>query len=215
MKARKPYLDEAQRHWVRDWWRALQPRAIGDKALPPPLVGLGRASRAMLRRCTDLDGLLMESANHLLARRLIELDSHKSQRSLVDEDAAYAHLALVGGVLAQVRDDVRDSHSLAWRLGNAAGNEQPRMSELRFKRLQRARDVDDLYLQWRRAVQLADGKADAAQLADDLLAWLIEREWPPGRASEGVKFRWACDYYLSNREQAAAEEPDTNKELTP
>ncbi|MCY1462341.1 hypothetical protein D9M71_801050 [compost metagenome] len=63
-------------------------------------------------------------------------------------------------------------------------------------------------------MQLADGKADVAQLADDLLAWLIEGERPVARASDGVKFRWAYDYYLTNWEQAAAAEPESNKELT-
>ncbi|SDN36988.1 type I-E CRISPR-associated protein Cse2/CasB [Pseudomonas jinjuensis] len=213
MKARSSYLDEAQRQWVRDWWGALQPRPSDASSLSPMLAGLGRGARAMLRRCADLDGLLMESANHVLARRLIELDEHKTWRSLADANA-YSHLALIGGVLAQVKEDLRDKRSLAWHLGNGAGNGRPSMSELRFKRLQRVRDPDDLYLQWRRAVQLADGKADVAQLADDLLAWLIEGERPVARASDGVKFRWAYDYYLTNREQAAAAEPESNKELT-
>lgn len=212
MKARK-YLDDEQRQWVRDWWRALQPRGPDDPLLPPTVAGLGRGARAKLRRCVDLDDLLMEPASHLLARRLIELDGHKSWNNLHDDHAAYAHLALVGGALSLVKDNIRDGRSLAWRLGNAAGNEQPLMSELRFKRLQRARDLDELYLQWRRAVRLAEGKCDVAQLADDLLAWLIEREQPPSRASEGVKFRWAYDYYLTKREQAQAEEPVSNEEL--
>lgn len=212
MKARN-YLDDAQRQWVRNWWRALQPRQADDPPLSPVLSGLGRRSRAMLRRCGDLDDLLLEAANHLLADRLIELDRHKDWRSLADEAEAYAHLALVGGVLAQVREDSRDGLSLAEHLGKLVGNERRVMSESRFKRLQRAQEVDDLYLQWLRAVKQVGGKVDVGQLANDLLAWLIEREQPPGRASDGVKFRWAYDYYLSKREQAAAEEPVSNKEL--
>ncbi|WP_051231931.1 type I-E CRISPR-associated protein Cse2/CasB [Stutzerimonas azotifigens] len=212
MKARN-YLDDAQRQWVRNWWRALQPRSADDKPLPAMLAGLGRGGRARLRRCSSLDDLLLEWANHLLADHLIELDRHKSWRCLTDESEAYVHLALIGGVLAQVREESDDGLSLAEHLGKLVGNERRVMSESRFKRLQRARDLDDLYLQWLRAVKQVGGKVDIGQLADDLLAWLIEREQPPGRASDGIKFRWAYDYYLSKREQAAAEEPVSNKEL--
>lgn len=213
MKARN-YLDEEQRQWVRHWWRALQPRAAEDKPLPSMLAGLGRGGRARLRRCGDLDELLAEPAVYLLAERLIELDRQKDWRCLFDEADAHAHLALIGGILAQVREDSRDGLSLAEHLGKLVGTERRVMSESRFKRLQRSRDLDDLYLQWRRAVKQVDGKVDVGWLANDLLAWLLERAQPPGRASDGVKFRWAYDYYLSKREQAAAEEPVSNKELS-
>jgi CRISPR system Cascade subunit CasB len=81
------------------------------------------------------------------------------------------------------------------------------MSELRFKRLLRASDAEDFFRQARRAVQLAGGVADVAVLADDLLAWSIERDqreqaWKP---SESLKFRWARDYYLTAKEQFSSE----------
>ncbi|MNJ57015.1 hypothetical protein D3C77_525870 [compost metagenome] len=63
-------------------------------------------------------------------------------------------------------------------------------------------------------MQLADGRGDVAQLADDLLTWLLELDQSTSRGSDGVKFRWAYDYYLSARDRAAAEEPESNKEPT-
>lgn len=207
MRPRKPSLNEAQRRWVCDWWRALQPREPGSEPLPGELASLGRGDRARLRRCTDTDELLLEPASHLLARWLIAL-------GLADVPASYECLARVAGILAKVKVDARDGLSLARHLGNASGEERAPMSELRFKRLQRTRNPDDLYLQWLRAVQLADGKADVAQLADDLLTWQLELEQSATRASDGVRFRWAYDYYLNARDRAAAEEPEVDKELT-
>lgn len=207
MKPRKSSLNEAQRRWVCDWWRALQPREPGSEPPPGELTGLGRGDRARLRRCTDSDELLLEPASHLLVRRLIAL-------GLADVPVSYERLARVAGVLARVKVDARDGLSLARHLGNASGAERAPMSELRFKRLQRTRNLDDLYLQWLRAVQLADGRADVAQLADDLLTWQQELEQSDTRASDGVRFRWAYDYYLNARDRAAAEESEVDKELT-
>lgn len=212
MRPRKPNLNNAQHDWVRKWWRALQPREAGSEALPAALVGMGRGERARLRRCATADELLSEPSALLLADGLI---ADGERWPLSKKAVTYERLALVAGVLAKVKEDVRDQRSLAWRLGNGSGGERAAMSELRFKRLQRTEDIDDLFLQWRRAVQLADGRADVAQLADDLLTWLLELGQSTSRGSDSVKFRWAYDYYLSARDRAAAEAPEANKEPTP
>lgn len=212
MRPRKPTLNRAQRDWVHKWWRALQPREAGGEPLPGALAGMGRGERARLRRCGNADELLSEPATLLLADRLVTLDEHGV---LPDSPLSYARVALVAGVLVLLREDAGDGRSLARRLGSGAGDGRPAMGELRFKRLQCTQDPDNLFLQWRRAVQLANGRADVAQLADDLLAWLLELGRSASRASEGVKFRWAYDYYLSARDRAAAEEPEFNKEPTP
>ncbi|MFC3609537.1 type I-E CRISPR-associated protein Cse2/CasB [Stutzerimonas tarimensis] len=210
MKPGKKYLNKAQRQWVQDWWRALQPQRADDKPLPYELGGLDRGDRAELRRCTGADQLLERSATFLLADRLIALSDDRHRLS--DNPQTYERLALVAGVLAGVREDRRDGLNLSRHLGAQTRDERPAMSELRFRRLQRAQDQTDLYLQWKRAVQLADSKADVAQLAEDLLGWLCELGETPLRASDAVKFRWAHDYYLSARDRAAAEEPQTDKE---
>ncbi|MBA1262331.1 type I-E CRISPR-associated protein Cse2/CasB [Stutzerimonas stutzeri] len=206
-------MNPAQHDWVRKWWRALQPREAGSESLPATLVGMGRRERARLRRCGTADELLGEPSVLLLADQLIALGGE--QWPLFKEAITYERLALVAGVLAKVKEDARDQRSLARRLGNGSGDERAAMSELRFKRLQRAEDIDDLFLQWRRAVQLAAGKVDVAQLADDLLTWQLELGQSATRASDGVKFRWAYDYYLSARDRAAADDPEPNKEPTP
>jgi CRISPR system Cascade subunit CasB len=213
MKSRRHTLNQSQRNAVRDWWQALQPRDEKAPPLPEWLRGLGRADRARLRRCENLDDLLSEHAALLLVKALIALNGE--QGALPDNIFTYQRLAWVAGVLAIVKEpSLRDGRTLAWRLGRATDAERPAMNEQRFQRLQRTREMDDLFLQWRRAVRLAECKADVAQLADDLLRWQIDLGQTTHQASS-VKFHWAHDYYLSAREQAAADESPSNQEITP
>jgi CRISPR system Cascade subunit CasB len=212
MKRKNPTLNQDQRNAVRDWWQALQPRKKGAPPLPEWLQGLGRADRARLRRCGCIDELLSERAGLLLAKVLIARNGE--QGALPDDIATYQRLAWVTGVLAIVREDLRDGRTLTWHLGRAVDAERPAMNEQRFQRLQRTREIDDLFSQWRRAVRLAECKVDVTQLADDLLRWQIDLGQTTHQASS-VKFHWAHDYYLSAREQAAADESPSNQEITP
>ena len=188
-------LSKAQQDWIRSWWQALQPEE--DKYLPKreELCRLNRGDRARLRRCANLDELLQEAASHLLARRLIALSGEKDW-PWTDPDL-YGYWALIAGVLANVKDDTQKGETLALCLGHAKSKEKgrPLMNELRFKSLQRSKTPDDLYLQWQRAVQVADGKLADVPLADDLLDWLVELKYPVRQASHSVKFRSASDYY--------------------
>lgn len=212
MRPRRPRLDEAQQRWVQDWWRALQPRSEGDASLPAELWAMGRGERARLRRCEGVDELLTQAATLVFAQRLVALDGGKG--ALLDDARSYERLAWVAGVLALVKNDLRDETSLAWHLGHGAGNDRPRMSELRFKAMQRSSSLEGLFIHWRRAVQLAGCTVDIARLADDLLSWQIEQDYASTRASQGVKFYWAHDYYLSTRERAASKEIEFNKETS-
>lgn len=210
MKPRKCRMSDKQLQWVRDWWRSLQPREQDKDALPGELRGQGRADRARLRRCENVEELLSNSATLLFARRLIALGG--GSKVFSDESQAYEQLAWVAGALALVKEDPHDDRTLAFRLGKAFGGERPAMSELRFQSLQAATTTEDYFLQIRRAIQLADRKTDVARLADDLLAWQLEHGQSALRASSGVKFHWAYDYYLSAGQKAAADEPESIKE---
>ena len=210
MKPRKCRMSDKQLQWVRDWWRSLQPREQDKDALPGELRGQGRADRARLRRCQNAEELLSNSATLLFARRLIALGG--GSKVFSDESKTYEQLAWVAGALALVKEDPHDDRTLAFRLGKALGGERPVMSELRFRSLQAAAATEDYFLQIRRAIQLADRKTDVARLADDLLSWQLERGQSALRASSGVKFHWAYDYYLSVGQKAAADEPESLKE---
>lgn len=210
MTPRKYKMSELQRQWVRDWWRSLQRGEQDSDVLPGELRGQGRADRARLRRCENAEELLSNSATLLFARRLIVLGG--GSKAFADESKVYEQLAWVAGALAHVKEDPGDGQTLAFRLGKALGGERPAMSELRFRSLQAAATTDDFFLQIRRAIHLADRKTDVARLADDLFAWQLERGQSALRASSGVKFHWAYDYYLSAGQKAAADEPESIKE---
>lgn len=210
MKPGKFRMSEKQRQWVRDWWRSLDPKNQDKDALPGELRGQGRADRARLRRCENVEELLSNSAALLFARRLIALGG--SSKAFADESQVYEKLAWVAGALAHVKEDPGDERTLAFRLGKALGGERPVMNELRFRSLQAAAPADDFFLQIRRAIQLADGKTDVSRLADDLFAWQLEQGKSALCASSGVKFHWAYDYYLSVGQKADADEPESIKE---
>lgn len=200
MKPPKPRLNESQRAWVRDWWHALQPLAEGEAPPQGELARLGRGARAQLRRCRQAGALLVQPAVFALAHGLIE----RSHERLADAPLTYERLAWVAAVLACIKNDTQDGRSLAWHLGKAAGGERETMSELRFKAMLRCTALPDLCTHWRRAVKLADGTADVARLADDLLAWQFDLEHGRPRASDGIRFHWAFDYYLNAKEQGEA-----------
>jgi CRISPR system Cascade subunit CasB len=220
MKPRYRYLNEVQRVGLRGWWRALQPRSPESPSLPFEWSDLGRGDRAKLKRCSTVDELGQESAANRLAAHLAkDIEKLDVQRNRwVTEH--YDSLLLLAGVLAHVEKDLHDkaSHggrSLAWIIGNAniaPGQDKASMSELRFKRLLRARDNEDFYRQLIRALQLAKGKADVAVLADDVLAWSIEKDKAAHAPSDSLKFRWARDYYLTAKQQTFAD--STNSTAT-
>ena len=210
MKPRKLKMNEAQQRWVREWWRALQPRSEGDDLLPGALSGMGRGDRAQLRRCGNANELLAHRSTLLLASRLVSLGD--GSRFLSDDAASYERIAWAGGVLALIKEDLRDNKSLAFHLSQQTGD-RPKMSEMRFNALQRSSALHELFKHWRRAVRLAGCKVDVVRLADDLLSWMDERNETAARTSSSVMFHWAYDYYLSTREKSAAEEPQFNKEI--
>jgi CRISPR system Cascade subunit CasB len=193
---RLAYLSEAQERWVRAWWNALQPADGVRAAGPPELQRLDRGDRARLRRVASIEELETERAAQLLAKGLSGMSWKKlGIQHWVDENAV--PLLMTAGVLAAVKEDARDGRSLAWRAGQAATKGGPsQMSELRFKRLLKARGQEEFFTAARRAVAQCGGRADVAVLADDLLAWDFEQhlrgvERPP----QTMAFRWAQDYY--------------------
>ena len=211
MSSKVQYLDESQCFWLHEWCQALQPQDAEGTSGSPALRHLTRGDRAKLKRCASIDELEIESASNLLVEHLSR-DAWAKRPHLKSwlEKHDYGALFLIAGVLAHVKNNAGDGKSLAWRVGNAnTSKDAPApMSELRFKRLLRARDIEDFYRQVRLAVQLAKGDVDVAVLADDLLGWCYEEslQTRDPRPSSSLKFRWARDYYLTAKEHRASEE---------
>lgn len=215
MRARKPSLNEGQRRWIREWWKALQPPNPDETVRTGELAVFNRGTRALLRRAWDVETLEVQRAVFVLARGLIRRGA--DCWPLRDESSSYGRIALVAGVLSHVMNDLRDGETLAGRLGKPVAGGRPLMTELRFQNLLRARDASDLFQQWRRAVQLAP-ETDVARLADDLLTWLAELRAPSPasiQAHDSVKFHWAYDYYLASNPEGAkvSQDPVSDEEI--
>lgn len=186
--AGKPQLNPAQRQWVREWWRALQPIPLGEAQPPGNLRGLGRGARAELRRCNHATEVVTQSAFFPLAKKLIELSDGKLQNDMAD----YERIAWVAAVLSHIKTNLNDDKSLAIHL-------RENLSELRFRSLLKADTIEDLFMHWKRAIQINDYKADVAKLADDLMAWQLDiptsRGFTQQNASESIRFAWSMDYF--------------------
>ncbi|MGO4909820.1 type I-E CRISPR-associated protein Cse2/CasB [Pseudorhodobacter sp. W20_MBD10_FR17] len=153
---------------ILGWWG----RALGDRERPA-----ARALAARLRRAGPIEALVEREVQEL-ARAL----------SLGPNDAP--RLARLVCLLAELRDHV--AAPLAARLGGA----EPVLSTLRFQRLMRA-EGDELVPLLRRAIGMADGKANIAALGADLLFW-----------NDKTRARWCFQYF-------GAETPaDMRKEMT-
>ncbi len=184
---------QAQKHAqdsIRAWWTALSPSELSMEERYKQLADfarMGRGDRAELRRCASPYEAANYLAVHLLAKRLHGAGYSTDQ--LLD-------LALVAGVLAEVRTDI-SSQSFIKSLGSApAGSDKPQMSLLRFQRLQTCDSLEDFFQQARRAVKLIKQQVDVVDLAAELLAWANEfQHGPAALPKDRLKLRWATAYY--------------------
>jgi CRISPR system Cascade subunit CasB len=158
---------------ARSWWRDLQPRPDGS--------GGDRAALARLRRAATARDAAEDPTTLALCRAL-----GMGWRGL--EGAAVA-----AAVLARVREDAPDQPA-ARQLGGA----EPVMSWLRFRRLIQAETPDERITAMRRAVALAGGRLNVADLGGSLLAWNDER-----------RRRWLYAYHDAPDPAAAPPEEPT------
>jgi CRISPR system Cascade subunit CasB len=144
---------------VEGWWDALS---------------RDRGARASLRRCGTVVEIQLERSFHELATRL----PHQAA-----DDLRLGRLAAVAGILAHVESN-EGNGSFAKALAAPKTGDEPRLSDLRFRRLLAIERPDELLTHFRRAVRLAGGSAPVARLATDLVSW-----------GDRTRKRWAADYY--------------------
>lgn len=153
------------------WWK--------QHLRPDDDTGQARALRARLRRADHVTDILAEGL-------VIEL------HDLLGHRADPLALAALAQVLARVeRHEGR-------RIAQAFGGGDPKaLSALRFQRLIRSDDRQELATGLRRALPLIGRACNVAALAEDILFW-----------SEKPRIRWCFDYYGAAplREGAAEEE---------
>ena len=127
--------------------------------------------RAALRRAPDITAVVLLPAFQRLHRRL-------QTAGWPDSDWRNDRLAAAAGLLAHVREQAPQKLPHAMSEGD-----KPPLSELRFKRLLEAPDVDTLFIGLRRALPLLQHRADVCALAADVVNW-----------GDEVKKRWAYAY---------------------
>jgi CRISPR system Cascade subunit CasB len=145
-----------------EWW---QPPADGKPG------GISNGDRAALKRCATTTDVVFVPAYQTLFRRLAPLlgcdrDSYQAEK-----------LARISGLLAHVRVDVPDT-KLPEQMAIPDGN-KPTVSELRFQRLIRQEDNEQLYRDFIRVIQLLDRKLDVINLANSIWFWgdKLRRDW--------------------------------------
>lgn len=143
-----------------------------------------RGERARLRRCDRLDEIMLQPAYY----RLCQQDA---LRKLPPEA-----LALVAGILAWVENT--DERPTAQLLGSPKepGGDTPLFSELRFQRLLASSTPEDLFQNLRRAVIQLGKTASPVQLADEILHWQAQHQWPDSyKGTRQWQYRLARAYY--------------------
>lgn len=170
----QPELREA----LKDWWKSLEDN---------------RGERARLRRCADPLMASLEKGSFRLRQKLLyqKLPKRINQPEIIGTIAA---------CLAHVEED-DESMSFAKQLAKPSKfGDEPRLSELRFLQLQKAKTWQDFFTFLRRAVILLDKKANICSLADDIIQWGLE--FSPSnyfvsrfKPAQSLKYRWAEEYY--------------------
>lgn len=147
--------DKSPAQIILGWWG----RSLGDRDRPR-----ARALAAQLRRAGPIEALVEREVQDLA-----------NALALRPKDAP--RLARLVCLLAEMRE--HDPASLAKRLGGS----EPTLSTLRFQRLMRAEE-EDLTPLLRRAIVMADRRANIAALGTDLLYW-----------NDKTRARWCFNYF--------------------
>jgi CRISPR system Cascade subunit CasB len=109
----------------------------------------------------------------------------------------------VAGALAQVKTHVPlerayGSTTAVLMAQRKKESDAPQISELRFRRMLQAADLESFYAMLRRTLPLLSGSVDVPVLANDI--WL----WGDRFRGDRQRRQWAYDYYaeLPSRQQA-------------
>ena len=134
-----------------------------------------RGERAVLRRCRTLNEVAFSPAYH-------RLRSAVSRFGFVDDDG----LALVAGLSARIKSDI-GSGGIAEQMATPKSGgdaKKARVSGLRFRRLLKVREREDLFSPMIRVVTLLGESVNIQSLAQGVYFW-----------NDITRKQWAFDYY--------------------
>lgn len=187
-----------------DWWRAhCDPNAAGDPSPRKPDPGV----RARIRRARSATDALLVPAVQELIRRL----GHAPSPDRCDDPRLTA-AANLARVLAHVKEHdpgKRPMQAAGWPKfpgeGSGGGEERPRLSEERFRRLLQTDPGEEAVTAFVRLITLLGGSVNVPALAEDFL------DWHHPYRGDLVRRRWAFDYYAATP-AAPAESPTSHQE---
>jgi len=139
------------------WWQALNDN---------------RGDRAELRRCATLAEVAFTPAYHRLRLAVGKFGAPHDDS-----------LALVAGLSARVKNDIADS-PFAEQLATGKADGSARVSGLRFRRLLKAKELDELFTAMGRVVALLGSSVNLQSLAKSVYFW-----------NDRTRKQWAFEYY--------------------
>ncbi len=152
-----------------------------------------RQTRAQLRRAGDLTSLVLVPGVHRLLHNLQVAAGEQNQTRLyLHSDRGRLRVAVIAGLLAQVKhhEPIRDKYRHSTAVLMAQGKKKSDgacVSELRFRRLLQADNLEALYPMLRRTLALMNHKTDIYALAGDVWYW-----------NDRTRRQWAYDYYAKS-----------------
>ena len=136
--------------------------------------------RAKLRRAQSPDEVAMQAHYYSIIAPLLAMDELEPLKRRIS-----SHMPSVVGLLAHVKTDDQN-RSFAEAMGTKKqGSDQPIVSDLRFRRILRVEDQDELYTTMIRVIRMLDGNVNVTDLATSVFFW-----------NEQTRKRWASLYYL-------------------
>jgi len=155
---------------IFEWWQEMQPDFEQNNSVNH------RGEFARLKRCKELEEILLTPRFQVLRWKL--------RKAGYDVQYKSTAIAVVAGVLVRVKSDLKVALSFPAWLARFKSNGEPRIRELRFRRLVNCKRLEDLFPTLIRVLPLAEDIAPIASLATDLYYW-----------GEPTRQRWTMDYY--------------------
>jgi len=142
------------------WWQALND---------------SRGDRAELRRCSTLAEVAFTPAYHRLRLDLMKFGAVNAES-----------LALVAGLAARVKSSFAGI-TLAEQMATGKSDGSARVSGLRFRRLLKIQEREDLFAAMGRVIALLGGAVNLQSLAGSVYYW-----------SDRTRKQWAFEYYTKS-----------------
>lgn len=149
--------DSPEMQAITTWWQDLDNK---------------RGDRAELRRCSTLAEVAFTPAYHRLRVALAKFGPVKADS-----------LALVAGLAARVKNN-QPGNSLAEQMATGKADGSAKVSGLRFRRLLKVKESEELFTAMTRVVALLGGTVNLQSLAGSTYYW-----------NDRTRKQWAFEYY--------------------